>query len=786
MDASNSKLRVALIGTYPPRRCGIATFTRDLREGLGTGSVIALDRPADGLAYPPEVKMRLPAALPGEYRRAARLLNQQADVVSLQHEYGIFGGPAGEMILELLAQTRVPVVTTLHTVRAHPSPRQRAVLEAVVEASAGVVAMSQRARQLAAETLDLAPVRIDVIAHGVPDLPLGQGAAAKSRLGLEGRILILTFGLLGPNKRIELVLEALAALVVEFPSLVYCVVGSTHPELRRRQGESYRDSLLARTRESGLGSHVCFVDRYVSTDELATWLQAADVFVTPYGNVEQVASGTLAYAVAAGKAIISTPYEHALDLLGEGRGLLIPFDDAPALTGRLRDLLSDPGLRQELGRRAYQLGRRMTWKAVAGQYWQVFQQVAAPQIKSWSVVDRPAVAVGARALPPPVRRHLDRLADGKGLFQHATGTQPDSKHGYCTDDVARALIVDLMQAERLGHAAVAEAIWSRLAFLAEAFDPPTGRFRNFRDVGGAWLERVGSEDSHGRALHALGEAARGAQDSSLRTLALQLFGRALPAAVTLKHLRPWAHSILGCDALLARSADQQAVRLMELLGERLAERFRRAFVRNGPAWPWPEEAVTYDNGVLPRALIVAGVRTRRADWVDVGLSVLRWLVRSQIAADGHLTPVGNRGWWRRGAERARFDQQPIEAASLLEAAEAAYQATGDPDWAQVMETAIAWFLGANDLGIAIADPQAGRCADGLTRSGRNANFGAESTLVWLAAVEKVRGLRESGHVADSAPLRPRATPQVLEHMSQIGGGQADRGVGGAIVEPELS
>jgi glycosyltransferase involved in cell wall biosynthesis len=795
MGIPRDHLQVALVGTYPPRMCGIATFTRDLRDGLGGGSVIAIDRPQDGLGYPPEVVFKVGVAERDEYVKAAEVLNAQADVVSLQHEYGIFGGPDGELILELLTRLQVPLVTTLHTVRAQPTQRQRQLLRSIALASCRVVVMSRQAREIAHRTFEVPAERIVVIPHGVPDLAFGLGASAKRRLGLADRTLILTFGLLGPNKRIELVLEALNRVLPRFPNAVYAVVGVTHPELRR-QGEAYRERLLMLVRELGLDQHVQFVDRYLSSDELATWLQATDIFVTPYGNAEQIASGTLAYALAAGKAIISTPYEHALDLLGAGRGLLVPFNDVEALAKRLAEVLADDRLRMDLGRRAYALGHRMTWQAVAAQYQELFRQLVGIQTAAGRAAAAgrlfadtrelaPRVGGIQAPLPPPVREHLNRLSDGRGIFQHAEGPRPDARHGYCTDDVARALRVDGLQAERLGAPAVRDDVWARLAFLAEAFNHRRGRFRNFREAGGAWLEEVGSEDSHGRALQALGETARRIQDESIRSVALRLLERAAPGAANLTYLRPWAYSILGCDAGCELTPDRRIRRMVRLLGSRLAHAFASARSRNGSSWPWPEEVVTYDNGVLPQALIVAGIRMQRTEWVDLGLDALDWLIRAVLAADGHLSPIGNRGWWHRRCAPARFDQQPIEAASLVEAAATAFDATRDRHWVSVAEAAFAWFLGANDLGIKIADPGAGRCADGLTPLGLNTNFGAESTLVWLAVVERMRTIRESGLVALSAPLRTRALAQVVQHLPQIGGRQADRGVGGTVVEAEL-
>jgi hypothetical protein len=346
-------------------------------------------------------------------------------------------------------------------------------------------------------------------------------------------------------------------------------------------------------------------------------------------------------------------------------------------------------------------------------------------------------------VPKPVRTHLDRLSDWRGVFQHAIGAEPDPKHGYCTDDVARALLVDLLHGERLGLPAVKEAIWSRLDFLADAFDQERVRFRNFRDANGKWLERVGSEDSHGRAVLALGEVIRRTTDVRIRMAALNLFELSAPAAADFKDLRPWAYVIIGCDAASGLAQGHVTSRLIHLLGHRLSSAFKNASNAMGLFWPWPEHTVTYDSGVLPQALIVGGMRAGKQRWVSHGLLTLRWLVGVQTAVDGHLSPIGNRGWWRRGAAPAHFDQQPIEAASILEAARAALGATRNRAWANVMFRAYAWFNGTNDVGVELADPAAGRCADGLTPTGRNPNYGAESTLAWLLAVERIRELRES-------------------------------------------
>ncbi len=341
-------------------------------------------------------------------------------------------------------------------------------------------------------------------------------------------------------------------------------------------------------------------------------------------------------------------------------------------------------------------------------------------------------------LHPVNRAHLEAMTDEVGIMQHAIGSKPDPAHGYCTDDVARALQVDLLHQRELGWPAVADSAWRNVRFLTEAFDGGSGRFRNFRLIGGSWAEGAGSEDCHGRAMLALGETLARSNDLQMQASAGRLFEAALPRTLDFGHVRPWAYMVLGCDAALRGTRSPLARDILENLAVRLAADVPRGSSRDAAEWPWPEPVATYDNGVLPQALIVAGRRLRRSDWVDLGLRSLRWL---QTAPEGHLTPVGNRGWWPRGGTPARVDQQPIEAVSLLEAARSAYEATEDPAWAGAMESAFGWFLGANDLGIALADPERGACRDGLGVDGPNGNKGAESTLAWLLVVERIRALR---------------------------------------------
>jgi glycosyltransferase involved in cell wall biosynthesis len=750
-----------MIATYPPRHCGIATFTADLRAALVGGSdrwpvgsplVVALDHGrGDPPSYPPEVAHRLRRGDHRAYRGLGReLRGAGVEVVSLQHEYGIFGGHSGRDVLELLDGISVPLVTTLHTVIRRPQPLQRSVMAELIERSWRVVVMSDLARRRVQEAYGVDDGTLAVIPHGVPEIPPVDPRVARRRLGLSDEPLLLAFGLLGPAKRLELVIDALGQIKGRVALPRFVILGATHPEVRRRHGERYRASLIEQVGNLGLDDHVTFVDRYVEDHELIAWLQACDMFVTPYGNEEQVSSGTLSLAAAAGSACISTPYEHARALLADGRGVLVPFNDADAIADSLAALLADPDHRRRLGEQARAHAASMAWPVVAGQYREIFEAAAArAEARAASLSGRapsPAAlrvrhrrpALPMRApLPGVARRHLDRMSDGIGLMQHAVGLRPDPRHGSCTDDVARSILVHLLHARVAPSAGIALALRRSLAFLESAFDPGTGRFRNFRSADGRWLESIGSEDSHGRALQGLGEILGGSTDVALVTSAAPLFEAALPAALGFSNLRPRCYAAVGCAAALRRREFPAAASALNTLASDLA-----GLTAATPAdWPWPEPVATYDNGVLPQALIVAGEALHRPDWISLGIDRLEWLLAAQVSASGELAPIGNDGWWPRWARPARFEQQPIEATSLLEAARAALLATGERRFADEMERCYAWFLGANDLGLSLADPATGACHDGLGSHESNANCGAESMLAWLVAVERIRELR---------------------------------------------
>ncbi|MDI6907699.1 MAG: glycosyltransferase family 4 protein [Thermoanaerobacterales bacterium] len=747
---SGNGRQVALLGTYPPRKCGIATFTEDLadaleatRPGACEVGVLAMDDTDGGYSYPQRVKFHIREGSVPDYLRAADFLNVcQVDLLAVQHEYGIFGGRCGAHLLHLLDNVRVPVVTTLHTILTEPSPHQRAILLDLARCSETVVAMSQRGKRILHEVYGLPEEQVVFIPHGIPDVAFVDPVFYKDTLGVEGRKVILSFGLMHPGKGFEVVIKALPEVIAEHPDVIYIILGATHPHVLRATGDAYRNSLHQLVNRLGLDAHVRFDNKYVDDDELLRYLLAADIFVTPYRSPAQITSGTLSYAVGAGKAVISMPYWHAEELLADGRGRLVPFDDPRAMAREINDLLENEHECNAMRKRAYQYGRRMIWCEVARRYHELFDRV----LQRRRSRPRPAAREDSPAkvldkLPPPDLKHMLAMTDDTGMLQHCAYTVPDREHGYCVDDNARALIAADLYHAVYRHKSTVPLAQKYLSFLLHAFNRERGRFRNFMSYDRRWLEEVGSEDAHGRAMWALGVTVRDAPGEALRALATRLFNDALAAVSDLTAPRAWAFTLIGLHAYLeVYSGDARARRAARMLARRLHDQFR-AYTRRD--WLWFEDRVTYDNATLSRALILAGRRQGERAMLEDGLASLRWLLRLQTAPEGHLSPVGNAGWCVRGGTRARFDQQPVDAMALVGACLEAFRATGDNQWMREALRALNWFLGANDLNLPLYDFTTGGCCDGLMPQGVNPNQGAESTLAWLISLLSI--LEVIGH-----------------------------------------
>jgi len=742
--------RIAFIGNYLPRQCGIATFTTDLCEAMASQypetecfSLAMNDRPA-GYEYPARVRFELFQEDIKTYQSAADYLNlQNIDLVCLQHEFGIFGGIAGSHILTLLRGLHLPVVTTLHTILTNPNPEQRFIMNELVQLSDRLVVMSQRGVEYLQSTYGVSGEKIDLIPHGIPDVPFVDPNFNKDKFDVEGKQVLLTFGLLSPNKGIEYVIQALPDILARHPDVVYLVLGATHPNVKQNQGESYRQSLEQLAKELGVEANVIFHNRFVGLEELVEFISAADIYITPYLNPSQIVSGTLAYTVGAGKAIISTPYWYAEELLADGRGLIVPYRDSQAIAEQVVCLLDNETECHAMRKRAYLYGRNMIWSDVAQQYMHSFNRARQERIINPQNAILPRSmresAPGELAidLPSINLKHLLRMTDNTGILQHAVFNVPNYGEGYTTDDNARALVLALFLNNLYGgyHEDMDTLASRYLAFLWYAFNQEKGRFRNFLAFDRGWLEGVGSEDSQGRALWGLGSVLGHAGSESLQGVAARLFGQALSATSKLKSPRTWAFTLLGINEYLRRfSGDRAVIQTGETMAERLMDLYRNT---RGPGWYWFEDVVTYNNATLPHALLLSSRWMGRADMAQVAVESLTWLAENQTSSKGYFTPIGSNGFYHRDGEKARFDQQPIEASAMVSACLEAYRLTGERAWHQEAQRAFEWFLGHNDLGLPLYDSETGGCCDGLHPDRVNQNQGAESTLAFLLSLTEM-------------------------------------------------
>jgi glycosyltransferase involved in cell wall biosynthesis len=739
--------KIAFLGGFLPRLCGIATFTHDLCEAVAaevpaahcySGAVNDLPESYD---YPPRVRFELAEKDLDSYRRAADFLNfNKAEVLCVQHEFGIYGGPAGSHLLALLKEVRMPVVTTLHTVLRDPNPDQRRVMEELIRRSDRLVVMAEKGAEILRETYGVRDAQVDLIPHGIPDMPFVDSSFYKTQFGVEGREVLLTFGLLGPGKGIEYVIKALPEIVRRHPKVVYLVLGATHPHLVAREGESYRLGLERLAEDLGVKDHVIFYNRFVSIEDLKEFIGATDIYITAYLNEAQITSGTLAYVFGAGKAVVSTPYWHAQELLADGRGILVPFRDSKAIAEGVSAYLSDPPLLLATREKAYGIGREMIWPATARRYLESFKRArsdrtAVPRMAfaDWTLAVRPY------DLPPFKLDHVVRMSDDTGIFQHASFNVPNFLAGYCADDNARAFILCTLMEELDGRSPgkdLDRLATSYLAFLAASWNEKTNRFRNFMSYGREWLEESGSEDSHARAIWATGCGARRSRNEGHRKLSARLLERGLPAVLSFSSPRAWAFALLGVhEYLRARPESAAMTAVCATLTEKLLGLWKGFATED---WPWFEPAATYDNARLCQALILSGRHLPHPEALRIGLASLSWLASLQRTQAGHFRPIGSDGFYTKDGARADFDQQPIEAQAMVAACLEAYQATGDPGWSRDAKRAFEWFLGRNDLGLPLYDSGSGGCGDGLHADRINENQGAESTLAFLLSLAEMR------------------------------------------------
>jgi glycosyltransferase involved in cell wall biosynthesis len=740
----HQKIELAYLTTSVPRRCGIATFTKDLADSISLEMarlpyrVVALTDSHNAYDYPPEVTFEIRKEEIRDYARAAEFLNgSSVQVLSLQHEFGIFGGEAGKYLFVLLSHLRKPVVTTCHTILKDPSQEYREAFERLIEFSYRLVVMSPTGVEILRTVYGVPENKIVLSHHGVPDVPFVDSNFYKDQFGVEGRTVLLTFGLLSPNKGIEMALDALPSVAERYPDLIYMVLGATHPEVKRHSGEKYRLSLERKVRDLGLEDHVIFHNRYVDFKELIEYICSCDIYLTPYLSRDQITSGTLAYAMGAGKAIISTPYWYANDMLTDQRGILVDFGDTKGLSEALIQLIKDPLARNKMRKKAYEYGRLMVWREVARQHVNLFQDILKEREHKdvrevWRSRPIPQVT-----LPEIKLDHMFALSDDVGLLQHAGFGIPDRDHGYSADDVGRALAALMSYYNQAKSDAIFPLIRTYMSFLKDA-QTKTGHFHNFMSYDRRFLDDEGSDDTLGRVTWGLGSVVRWGPNQRLRHLAQNMIEKALPRLEQLKSERAKAYAILGFHHLLGRFAGANRFRsLLEKFANDLLVSYR---AHRTDKWHWFEDIMTYGNAKLPEALFRAYQNTAKQELLDIAKEALDFLTQTQWNGV-YFELVGNEGWYPKDGEKATFGQQPIDAGYLVEAYLAAYQVTGFYGYLVHAQHAFEWFLGRNCLNEALYDFADGAVADGIDSSGVSANQGAESVICFLMALIQLSEIR---------------------------------------------
>jgi len=725
---------IAYVGTFPPRQCGIGTYTADLvracranMDGRLRAIVVAIDNPNDHISYGPAVKGVVGQHDRQRYVQAAEFLNfNKVRAVSVQHEFGIFGGPDGAYILDMVRELRCPVVTTFHTLLQSPSDGQREIMEELVVLSSRLVAMSARGVEFLRTVYDAPEDKIRLIPHGIPQIPFVEPDAYKEQFDMAGRKVIFTFGLLNPGKGIEYVLEALPAVVADYPEVSYIVLGATHPEVLKQSGQSYRLSLVRKAQELGLQKNVLFRNQFVELEELCEFLKASDFYVTPYLNRDQVVSGTLAYALGAGKPIISTPYWHAEELLADRRGVLVDFRAPDQISEALLDLLGSPRKVREMRANAYEYSRRMLWPQVGKEFLNVCREAISAARVTVSTPDESMRHILPITGLPRVRlAHLSQMTDDTGLLQHACYSVPNRLHGYCTDDNARALVVAAKHHKLFRDEESERLLTVYLSFVQFA-QREEGLFHNFMSYDRRFRDEVGSDDCFGRALWGLGYVICHGPPQHV-PVAKEVFERALPNLKAL-NLRGRSHGVMGLYYYLQKYPEAEDIaERIDALCRAHTEQFE---TESSEAWPWFESVLTYDCAVIPQSLLLGYEVTGRQGYAAVGLQSLDFLI--ELCDRGrHFSLVGNDGWHEQGETKAEFDQQPLDACGLVEACKVAFRLSGERKYLKYMRQAFDWFLGVNVLGEVLYDFKTGACCDGLTPDGVNQNKGAESTLCCL-------------------------------------------------------
>jgi len=738
-------MKIAYISTYPPRECGIATFNNNLLKAIGHDTkevskdsfVVALTDSEDltTYEYPPEVKYVIRQDNQKDYTRAADYINTSlTDVCIMEHEFGIYGGEKGVYILPLIARLQKPLITILHTILQDPSYMQLTMIREIAKYSSKIVVMSNRAVSFLTTIYGISANKIKLIEHGVPDLESKKNNKIKASPTFKNKKVLFTFGLLSRNKGLETVIEALPEIVKKNPDVIYVILGTTHPGVIRNSGEEYRDSLKRMAKKLNVENHLIFINKFVSEDELFDYLTAADLYITPYLNEAQITSGTLSYAVGAGAAVVSTPYWHAQELLADQRGKLFDFKDAKGLARIVNELLSTKGQLQELRKNAYNYGLNLRWPNIGKIYIQTLKEAI---LHANQIEEEIKPIIDPDMMPSFSMAHIKRLTDDTGIVQHAKYGIPNLKEGYCLDDNSRALIMVIMAWQQNKSKTALELLPVYLSYI-QYMQCDNGNFRNFLSFKREYLDEVGSEDSFGRTIWALGYLINNAPNNSYKEFATELFVKSIPHFNKLEHLRGIANTMIGLSSFLkARPYDEQIIHELDQLAIPLQAAYR---ANKEDQWSWFEQKMTYDNAILPLALLCHYETTQNQDSLAIGLESMEFL-SSKTMDKGYLNPVGNDGWLLNGKEMALYDQQAIETMAMVLLYFKAYEITLDLKYIRLMYLSYQWFLGENSLRLPLYDYETKGCGDGLQTFGVNRNQGAESTLAyWVSHLVVLKAL----------------------------------------------
>jgi glycosyltransferase involved in cell wall biosynthesis len=717
------KQLICFLGTFPPRECGIATFTKDLAYAIKKRFNPKIDirvaaineEPTSMYNYNRKVGFKISQNDIDDYIELAKKINRSNSIkiVSIQHEFGIFGGEFGNNLIPFLEALEKPVVVTFHSVLPCPAEYQKKVVKSIGEKSSAIVVMAEKAVEILTEVYGVDKRKIYYVPHGTPQVPFCDTEKEKKRLGLQGKKIFSTFGLLNRGKGIEYILRALPKVVEKHPDILYLIIGETHPVIRRREGEKYRNDLIKLVEKLGIKDNVRFYNKYLSLKEIISFLKATDVYLSPGLDKNQIVSGTLAYAISCGKPVISTGFLHAKEIVNKsGAGFVVDFKNPEQYKRAILKFLDNPNLLKEASKKAYSYSRHMTWPNVAQGYMRIFEKFTELEEEK-------------NKFPQINLKHLIKMTNKNGMIQFANHSTPDLNSGYTLDDNARALIVVGKEYSLYKSKNSRQLAEIYLNFI-EKMQREDGRFYNYLTKELKIKDKKLYQDPFGRALWALGSAIY-YFDGNIRDRARKIFEKAVENILWLKSVRAKAFSVFGIylyDKVFQDSAKKQKT---NLLIEPVVEEYKHNSRKD---WRWFEEGLTYANSTLPEAFFIAYKMTGNHKYLKIAKESFDFLC-SLTFVEGNLMPIGQNGWFSYKGKRAFFDQQPIDASSTTRTCLVAHNILKDKKYADLGLSAFNWFLGKNSLNQFIYDSSTGGCYDGLSPSCVNINQGAESTLSYL-------------------------------------------------------